>query len=129
MSKRAKTIIIGIVILGVLSIMAYELIPNFRVFINNQLYAVQKADDQTSYETRKQVENTARAMIASYEADVAVYTQYKSSDNEERQSWAEQAKMRANRTVATYNNYILKNSYIWEGNSPSDIYYELQLVE
>jgi hypothetical protein len=129
MSKRAKTIIIGIVILGVLSIMAYELIPNFRVFINNQLYAVQKADDQTSYETRKQVENTARAMIASYEADVAVYTQYKSSDNEERQSWAEQAKMRANRTVATYNNYILKNSYIWEGNIPSDIYYELQLVE
>lgn len=128
MSKRAKTII-GIVILGVLSIMAYELIPNFRVFINNQLYAVQKADDQTSYETRKQVENTARAMIASYEADVAVYTQYKSSDNEERQSWAEQAKMRANRTVATYNNYILKNSYIWEGNIPSDIYYELQLVE
>ena len=129
MSKRAKTIIIGIVILGVLSIMAYELIPNFRVFINNQLYAVQKADDQTSYETRKQVENTARAMIASYEADVAVYTQYKSSDNEERQSWAEQAKMRANRTVATYNNYILKNSYIWKGNIPSDIYYELQLVE
>lgn len=29
--------------------------------------------------------------------------------------------MRANRTAATYNEYILKNSYVWKGNVPDDI--------
>ena len=55
-------------------------------------------------------------MIASYKSDVATYEQYKDSDNEEKQSWAEQAKMRANITANSYNEYILKNSYIWEDN-------------
>ena len=39
----------------------------------------------------------------------ATYEQYKDSDNEEKQSWGEQAKMRANKTATEYNNYILKN--------------------
>ena len=60
-------------------------------------------------------------MIASYKSDKLTYEQYKDSDNEEKQSWAEQAKMRANKTAASYNEYILKNSYIWGGNVPSDI--------
>ena len=74
-------------------------------------------------------EATARAMIASYKSDVATYEQYKESDNEEKQSWAEQAKMRANRTANSYNEYILKNSYVWEDNIPSDIDYSLPIVE
>lgn len=68
-------------------------------------------------------------MIASYKSDVATYEQYKESDNEEKQSWAEQAKMRANRTANSYNEYILKNSYVWEDNIPSDIDYSLPIVE
>ena len=47
----------------------------------------------------------------------------------EKQSWAEQAKMRANRTANSYNEYILKNSYVWEDNIPSDIDYSLPIVE
>lgn len=96
---------------------------------NTWFYNVQKVDDSTNYITRKQVEDTCRAMIASYTSDRMVYEQYIESDNEEKQSWAEQAKMRANKTVASYNEYILKNSFIWENNIPSDIYNDLDYIE
>lgn len=91
--------------------------------------SVQKVDDATNYNTRKEVEDTCRAMISSYEADRLMYEQYKDSNNEEKQSWAEQAKMRANRTAATYNNYILENSYVWSQNIPDDIRGELPYLE
>ena len=59
----------------------------------------------------------------------AIYEQYKDSDNEEKQGWAEQAKMRANKTASTYNNYILENNYVWSGNVPSDICGKLPYLE
>ena len=96
---------------------------------NSWFGLVQKADDATSYETLKQVEDTCRSMIASYEADRLTYEQYKNSEDDEQQSWAEQAKMRANRTASTYNNYILENSYVWSGNVPNDIDSELDYLE
>ena len=68
-------------------------------------------------------------MIASYESDKLIYMQYKDSDNDEKQSWAEQAKMRANKTAVEYNNYILKNSYVWRNNIPNDIYMNLEIIE
>ena len=96
---------------------------------NSWFGLVQKADDATNYETLKQVEDTCRSMIASYEADRFTYEQYKNSEDGEQQSWAEQAKMRANRTASTYNNYILENSYVWSGNVPNDIDSELDYLE
>lgn len=96
---------------------------------NSWFGLVQRADDATNYETLKQVEDTCRSMIASYEADRLTYEQYKDSDDDEQQSWAEQAKMRANRTASTYNNYILENSYVWEGNVPDDIDDQLDYLE
>lgn len=90
-------------------------------FSNKVEYIDQKIDDVTNYDTIKKVEDTCRAMISSYEADKLTYEQYKSSDNEEKQSWAEQAKMRANKTAATYNNYLLENSFVWKDNIPVDI--------
>lgn len=96
---------------------------------NSWFGLVQKADDATNYETLKRVEDTCRSMIASYEADRLTYEQYKNSEDDEQQSWAEQAKMRANRTVSTYNNYILENSYVWSGNVPEDIDMELDYLE
>ena len=68
-------------------------------------------------------------MLASYEADRLTYEQYKSSDSEEKQGWAEQAKMRANRTAASYNEFMLKNSFVWEDNVPADIRTELPYLE
>lgn len=96
---------------------------------NSWFGLVQRADDATDYETLKQVEDTCRSMIASYEADRLTYEQYKNSEDDEQQSWAEQAKMRANRTASTYNNYILENSYVWSGNVPNDIDSELDYLE
>lgn len=103
--------------------------PTGKAMWNNWFHAVQKADDATNYKTKKKVEDTCRSMMASYESDKLTYEQYKDSDNEEKQSWAEQAKMRANKTASTYNNYILENTYVWQGNVPTDIKMQLNYIE
>lgn len=128
----SKTSVVLISILSVIVIGLYLFFgatPSGKAVWNNWFHAVQKADDATNYETRKKVEDTCRSMIASYNSDKLTYEQYKDSDNEEKQSWAEQAKMRANKTATSYNEYILKNSYVWEDNIPSDIDYKLPLIE
>lgn len=96
---------------------------------NTWFYNIQKVDDNTNYITKKKVEDACRSMISSYMSDRMVYEQYIESDNEEEQSWAKQAKMRANKTAASYNEYILKNSFIWENNIPGDIYNSLSYIE
>lgn len=70
-----------------------------------------------------------RAMIASYTSDKLVYEQYLTSSDLEKHGWAEQAKMRANKTAASYNEYILKNDYVWNGNIPPDIRGRLDYLE
>lgn len=107
----------------------FYMTPSGRGFINTYSYNVQKVDDATNYETKKKVEDTCRAMISSYESDKLTFEQYKDSDNEEKQSWAEQAKMRANKTASTYNNYILENDFVWENNVPSDIFMKLEYLK
>ena len=103
--------------------------PQGKAMWNNWFHAVQVADDNTNYETLREVENTCRSMIASYESDKLTYEQYKDSESEEERSWGSQAKMRANKTASTYNNYILKNKYVWRNNVPADIYITLSIVE
>ena len=88
-------------------------------------YIYQKSVDNVSYERLKKVEDTARAMIATYKSDKLTYEAYKNTDVE----LATQAKIRANRTAIAYNDYILKNSFQWEGNIPSDIYNQLEIIE
>lgn len=102
--------------------------PAGKAMWNNWFFAVQKADDKTNYETRKEVEDSCRAMIASYTSDKLTYEQYKDSDSEEKQSWAEQARMRANKTAASYNEYVLKNSFVWGDNIPADIVSNLPYI-
>ena len=120
----------GIVALVIMVLLLILYITPFgRGAINNYFFQVQKVDDVTNYKTVKEVEDTCRAMMSSYETDKLTYEQYKDSSNEEKQSWAEQAKMRANKTANSYNNYILKNSFIWEDNVPPDIKAELQILE
>ncbi len=123
--------VLGVVlaILVVLVIFYFTATPAGVAASNNWWHSVQKADDLTNYETIKRVEDTCRAMIASYESDKLTYEQYKDSENEEKQSWAEQAKMRANKTAVEYNNYILKNSYVWKNNVPADIYMKLEIIQ
>lgn len=121
--------IIAICILFVFALIFFGLTPIGRAAWNAWFTQVQKADDSTRYETMKKVEDTCRSMIASYESDKLTYEQYKDSDNEEKQSWAEQAKMRANKTASSYNNYVLENSFVWEDNIPNDIKGNLPYLE
>ena len=123
-------IAIGVLVLIILLSVVSIFLGWFNTWKTNKIeYVDQKIEDATSYETRKTVEDSCRAMVASYEADKLTWEQYNGSENSEQQSWADQAKMRANRTASNYNNYILKNSYVWDGNIPSDILEELPVIE
>lgn len=129
MAKLLCVILVLAIIGGIGFSIFVNVTPAGRAMWNTWFHAVQVADDNTNYETKKKVEDTCRAMIASYEADKLTYEQYKDSDNEEKQSWAEQAKMRANKTASSYNNYILENNYVWENNVPKDIKGRLDYIE
>lgn len=117
MTKRIFAgICAGIAIIGLIAIS-----PAIKAGLNSWDFIGHKVDDATRYESLKKVEDTCRSMIASYESDKLTYEQYKDSEDKEKQSWAEQAKMRANKTASSYNNYILENSFLWSGNIPKDI--------
>lgn len=127
---RKALSIVGAVVVAALICISLIFLGWGDTWLGNQVdYVDQKIDDATNYETRKTVEDSCRAMIASYEADKLTYEQYKDSESDEQRSWADQAKMRANRTAANYNNYILKNSYVWSENIPEDILAELPIIE
>lgn len=126
MNKRTAIVAICVILIPVIY---FGATPSGRRTWNNWWHDVRTADDDTNYETRKKVEDTCRAMIASYNSDKLTYEQYKDSDNSEKQSWAEQAKMRANKTASMYNNYILKNNYVWKNDVPDDIYGTLPYLE
>lgn len=120
---------IGIIVAGLFALVLIITAPFTLKACNEYNYNLQKIDDATNYKTIKKVEDTCRSMISSYNSDKLVYEQYKDSESEEKQSWAEQAKMRANKTASTYNEYILKNSFVWEGNVPSDIKEDLAYID
>lgn len=128
MKKFMIAVIIVLVIL-IAGEIFFKATPFGRSIWNNYQHTMQKVDDATTYEQKKKVEDTCRAMIASWESDVLTYKQYKDSDKAEQQSWAAQAKMRANKTASEYNNFMLKNSYVWNGNIPSDIYGMIEIID
>lgn len=57
------------------------------------------------------------------------WRQYQDSESPDMRSVAAQAKMRANQTAATYNEFMLKNRYVWSGNIPMDISGALEYLE
>ena len=128
MSNKERAILI-IVICAILAVLMIILTPIGRSMWNKRMHDVQVADDSTNYETLKKVEDACRAMIASYESDRLTYEQYRDSDDSEERSWATQARMRANRTASTYNNYILENSYVWSNNIPENSDVKLDYIE
>lgn len=128
--KTFGKICLGIIIGAVVSfVVAITCIPSTRAMWNNYLHTMHEVDDHTTYKTKKEVEDTCRAMISSYTSDKLTYDQYKGDTSIEKRSWAEQAKMRANRTAATYNEYILKNNYVFDTNVPYDIKMQLEYLE
>lgn len=126
MSKGKIVVITVIAVLAVVAVLFFGLTAPGREIWNNYTHGLHKADE-VSYETRKTVEDTARSYISSYNADVAIYQSYKNSEDENMKQYAETAKIRAIRTATTYNEYILKNSYVWQNNVPADIYKTLDV--
>ncbi len=110
-------------------VMLFVLTPVGRTVMNYWDNSLRKTDDRTTYDSLKKVEDSARSMISTYNADKHTYTQYVKSEEKEKRTWAEQAKMRANTTASTYNNFVLKNSYVWKDNIPSDILSQLPFIE
>lgn len=130
-----RTFATVLITLGILVVLAgiglgifFGATPTGKQIIVNWQNSLKKVDEST-YETQKEVEDTCRSMMASYAADKLIYEQYKDSDVDEERSWANNAKIRANQTASTYNNYILKNKYVWSDNVPSDIKLQLDYIE
>jgi hypothetical protein len=126
-----KNFMIGVGVALVFAVIAGSIIfaAPIRGIVNTWRFGIQKADDATSYQTLKKVEDTCRAMIANYNSDKLTYEQYRVETNAEKKAWGEQAKMRANKTASSYNNYILQNSFVWRGGIPSDIKRELSYLQ
>lgn len=117
LSALGTILVCGLIFFGIY----VSFFPSGRALINRYDETMKKVDDDTTYETQKQVEDTLRASISSYTADKLTYEQYKNSESEEKRSWSEQARMRANKTASIYNNYFTKNSYVFKNNIPVDL--------
>ena len=63
--------------------------------------------------------------VASFESDIQTYLALKDVNKEV----SLKAKIRANSTAISYNEYILKNSFLWADNVPSDIKSKLEIIE
>ena len=126
--SEGKVVLLIVALIALAGIL-YACSPIGRGVINGNQYLVQKVDDRTNYKTLREVEDTARAMISSYESDKLMYEQYRDASTEEQRSWSMQARTRANKTAAVYNNYILKNSFVWKSGVPADIKDKLEPIQ
>ena len=109
----------------VLTVLFFSCVPAGKTMWNNCFFEGQKADNATNCITQKRVEDTARSILTTYEFDKMIYEQYIDSEDSIEKSIANQALTRANHTADLYNNYILINSFVWEGNIPEEFQLEL----
>ncbi len=74
-------------------------------------------------------ERICRELISSYEADRLAYEQYRHSQSRAIRSLAEQARERANRTAATYNDYARETGFRWQTEAPAGAEEKLERIE
>ncbi len=129
MGSFGKGVLGAFAVLFLVAAIFFTMTPFGRGVFNSYQFGLQKMDDRTQYDSLKKVEDEARMMMASYQADKIKYEQYKTSTDAEQINWGQQAKMRANQTAATYNNFMLKNSFLFKENLPYDLRYELPLLD
>ena len=117
----SKKMIIWMIVLGLAVVFILATAPSWVGSFNQWRFDMQTVHDQTDYKTLRMVEDTARAMIASYHSDLLIFEQFRDSELQEERNWANNARIRANRTASTYNNFILENSFVWAFGVPEDI--------
>lgn len=125
MNNALKYLLVGVLV----ALLGIVFVPSVRANFNLYRNEMKRTDDRTTYEARKRVEDEARSLVASYNNDKLRYEQYKTSTDKTHLEWAEQAKMRANQAATTFNEFVLKNSYVFEGNIPADINFQLPTLE
>lgn len=108
--------------------------PMGRAMMNEYGFMMERVDEEIDYDNRKMVEDTARSMIATHDSAFMEYETYrtfceKETYDENKCERALSARTSANKTASTYNNYMLKNKYLFKGNMPFDIFYELPFIE
>lgn len=126
-----KKLFIFLIVLGLLAVggvIFFTSTSTGQEIWNNWQTSIQESKEKSELERKKKVEDTCRSMIASYKKDVITYEGFKDNDDEFYRSIAMEARIRANQTASTYNEYILKNSYVWKDNAPSDIASELEYI-
>lgn len=122
MDKMKIGIALGIVL-------AFLATPAGVVLVNSYHSNMQRTDDLTNYKTKKEVEDSCRALMVSYQSDRLIWEQYKDSEKPEEVTWANSAKMRANKAAVTYNEYFLKNRFVFKNNIPEDLREELEILK
>ena len=122
MSKTPAIIISILATVLALVVIFFTAVPAGRAMWNSYDFSLQKTDEKT-YENQKKVEDTARSYIVQYNTDVTLYKTYANdpSSSEKSKEYAEAARMRAIATANSYNEYIRKNSFVWEDNIPADL--------
>lgn len=120
-----KQFFIAVLMFAVVIALIFSFTYGGRIAINKYNARLKEIDEATCYDVQKEVEDTCRVMQASYQSDKLTYEQYNGTEH---QSWADMAKMRANKTAATYNEYMLTNSHAWAENVPNDIAMELEYI-
>ena len=93
------------------------------------ILGIQQATADTDEKPYEDAERICRELISSYEADRLVYEQYRHSHSRAIRSLAEQARKRANRTAAVYNDYIYTTGFRWQAEAPAGAKEKLELLE
>lgn len=114
----------------------------FQIYINwvpsgiewwTEYNATRDQAGEDTYENKKDVEDAARALIVSYEANLRDYEeavdQCDANENSAYCAFVVTYKGRVNDAAIRFNEYMLLNSFIWEDNIPEDIDQELLLID
>ena len=115
--------VVGVMLITALivSIVFFGLTPMGRTIWHQYRFG----GDSITPEQRQEVEDTCRAMIASWEADLQTYKDLKDTDKD----GAEVARLSANKTADMYNEYLLMNSYVFGETLPDGIYAVIANIE
>lgn len=126
---KRETPIIYPILIGLFAALAlYFARPAIVAFTNKEDAKVIEAHNKTSAKVKKQVEDTARAHMATYTSDKLAYENIKNSKDPDDKYIARSYLTRMNTSASIFNEYMRKNSHVWEGNIPSDIDIELPYV-